>query len=69
MNNESSVLSVKSVSKSFEGKKIEAIDTGAACACSAMILEEMLELANSGKTFEEISKIIVKTETFSSVEK
>ena len=41
----------------FEGKKIQAIDTGAACACSALMLEEMLKLANDGKTFEEISAL------------
>lgn len=45
---------------SFEGKKIKAIDTGAVCACSVMMLEEMIELAKEGKTFEELVEIAPK---------
>ena len=45
---------------SFEGKKIEAIDSGAACTCSFLMLEEMMKLANSGKTFEELSALAPK---------
>lgn len=45
-------------SKNFENKKIMAIDTGAVSACSLMMLEEMIELAREGKTFEEILEII-----------
>lgn len=41
----------------FEGKKIKAIDTGAVCACSVMMLEEMIDLAREGKTFEELAEI------------
>lgn len=44
----------------FEGKKIIAMDTGAVCACSIMMLEEMIDLANEGKTFEEIAEIAPK---------
>ena len=45
---------------SFEGKKIKAIETGAVCACSVMMLEEMLSLSKQGKTFDEISALAPK---------
>lgn len=54
------INSAKIATLNYPNKKIYATDTGAVCACSVMMLEEMLEMAKNGKSFEEIIEIIPK---------
>ena len=49
------INSAKLAASSYPGKKIVAIETGAVCACSVMMLEEMLEMAKNGLSFDEIA--------------
>ena len=52
------INSAKLAVQNFENKKIYATDTGAVCACSVMMLEELIELAKNGTSFEELINII-----------
>lgn len=54
------INSARLAAKSFENKNIFAIDTGAVCACSCMMLEELIELAKNGATFEELKVVAPK---------
>ena len=54
------INSAKIATNNYPNKKIFAVDTGAVCACSVMMLEEMLDMAKKGKTFEEICEIAPK---------
>ncbi len=54
------INSAKIAANNFSNKKIAVMDTGAVCACSVMMLEEMLDMAKAGKTFEEIAQIAPK---------
>ncbi len=44
----------------FSGRKIIAVDTNSACLCGRLFVEQVIDLVNSGKSYEEILGIIPK---------
>lgn len=54
----STVNSARLGAEGFEGKKIAVIDSGEATACQRLMLEELVEAAQKGLTFEEMPALV-----------
>lgn len=54
--------------KEFEGKKIIAIDSRQATVCGRMLVEEIMEYINAGKSYEDILEVIPKIQEALAIE-